>query len=66
MMNKDRQKLALDRPATYQTKAPGQADETWSDWAERVAAADEPAAGWAVAFKAQGALLSSWESHDSR
>jgi len=51
MMSKDRQKLALDRPATYQTKAPGQADETWSDWAERVAAADEPDADWAVALE---------------
>ena len=31
-MKKDRQKLTLDRPATYQIKVPGELDESWSDW----------------------------------
>jgi hypothetical protein len=29
---KVRQKITLDRPATYQIKVPGELDETWSDW----------------------------------
>jgi hypothetical protein len=33
MMNQARQKLTLDRPATYQIKVPGQIGESWSDWA---------------------------------
>ena len=32
-MKKRRQKLTLDRPATYQIKVPGHLDERWSDWA---------------------------------
>ena len=32
MMRKAKQKLTLDRPATYQTKVPGVLDERWSDW----------------------------------
>ena len=32
MTKKDRQKLTLDRPATYQIKVPGHLDERWSDW----------------------------------
>ena len=28
-----KQKLTLDRPATYQIKVPGHLDESWSDWA---------------------------------
>jgi len=32
MMKKDKQKLTLDRPATYQIKVPGVLDERWSDW----------------------------------
>jgi len=32
-MRKDRQKLTLDRPATYQIKVPGHLDERWSEWA---------------------------------
>ena len=28
-----KQKLTLDRPATYQIKVPGHLDERWSDWA---------------------------------
>jgi hypothetical protein len=31
-MKKVRQKLTLDRPATYQIKVPGHLDESWSDW----------------------------------
>ena len=34
MMKKNKQKLTLDRPATYQIKVPGKFDESWSDWAE--------------------------------
>ena len=33
IMNKVKQKLSLDRPATYQIKVPGELDESWSDWA---------------------------------
>jgi hypothetical protein len=32
MMNKPRQKLTLDRPATYQIKVPGYLGKSWSDW----------------------------------
>ena len=32
MKKKDKQKLTLDRPATYQIKVPGQLDEHWSEW----------------------------------
>ena len=28
-----KQKLTLDRPATYKIKVPGHLDESWSDWA---------------------------------
>ena len=31
-MKKNKQKLTLDRPATYQIKVPGHLDESWSDW----------------------------------
>ena len=31
-MKKRKQKLSLDRPATYQIKVPGELDERWSDW----------------------------------
>jgi hypothetical protein len=31
-MKNGRQKLSLDRPATYQIKVPGEFDESWSDW----------------------------------
>jgi hypothetical protein len=30
---KPKQKLVLDRPATYQIKVPGHIGESWSDWA---------------------------------
>jgi len=33
MMKEVKQKLTLDRPATYQIKVPGRLDERWSDWA---------------------------------
>jgi len=33
MVNKDRPKLTLDRPATYRIKVPGELDASWSDWA---------------------------------
>jgi hypothetical protein len=32
MMKDVKQKLTLDRPATYQIKVPGHLDENWSDW----------------------------------
>ncbi len=31
-MKEVKQKLTLDRPATYQIKVPGHIDESWSDW----------------------------------
>jgi hypothetical protein len=33
MMKKAKQKLTLDRPATYHIKVPGHLGESWSDWA---------------------------------
>jgi hypothetical protein len=32
MMRALKQKLTLDRPATYQIQVPGELDESWSDW----------------------------------
>jgi hypothetical protein len=32
MTKNNKQKLTLDRPATYQIKVPGQLDRRWSDW----------------------------------
>jgi len=29
---KNKQKLTLDRPVTYQIKVPGHLDERWTDW----------------------------------
>ena len=31
-MKEIKQKLNLDRPATYQIKVPGHLDESWSEW----------------------------------
>jgi hypothetical protein len=31
-MREDKQKLTLDRPATYQIRVPGELDESWADW----------------------------------
>lgn len=31
-MKKDKQKLTLDRPVTYQIKVPGALDKKWLDW----------------------------------
>jgi hypothetical protein len=36
MMKDTKQKLTLDRPATYRIKVPGHLDESWSDWAGRM------------------------------
>jgi hypothetical protein len=32
MMKKDKKKLTLDRPVTYQIKVPGALDKKWLDW----------------------------------
>jgi hypothetical protein len=32
MTRKDKLRLTLDRPATYQIKVPGEPGERWSDW----------------------------------
>jgi hypothetical protein len=40
-MKKVKQKLTLDRPATYQIKVPGELDARWSDWAGGMAIAVE-------------------------
>jgi hypothetical protein len=42
-MVKARQKVTLDRPATYQIKVPGELDETWSDWVGGMTIAEESA-----------------------
>jgi hypothetical protein len=34
MENTERQKLTLDRPATYQIKVPVEIDRRWADWVE--------------------------------
>ncbi|MGB3715825.1 MAG: hypothetical protein WA996_15470 [Candidatus Promineifilaceae bacterium] len=36
MMKEVKQKLTLDRPATYQIKVPGHLDESWADWDRRM------------------------------
>jgi hypothetical protein len=36
MMSDGKQKLTLDKPATYQIKVPGHLDESWADWAGRM------------------------------
>ena len=36
MMKGPVRKLTLDRPATYQIKVPGQLDESWTEWDERM------------------------------
>ena len=33
MIKDVKQKLTLDRPATYQIQVPGELDASWSDWA---------------------------------
>jgi hypothetical protein len=33
MIENSKQKLTLDRPATYQIKVPGHLNESWSQWA---------------------------------
>ena len=35
-MKKVKQKLTLDRPATYQIKVPGHLGASWSDWAGKM------------------------------
>ena len=45
MMKKRKQKLSLDRPATYQIKVPGHLDESWSEWA----------GGMAITVESEGA-----------
>ena len=40
-MKQVRQKLTLDRPATYQIQVPGELDENWSDWVESMTIAVE-------------------------
>ena len=35
-MKKVKQKLTLDRPATYQIKVPGHLDESWTEWNGRM------------------------------
>lgn len=35
-MKRDKQKLTLSRPITYQIKVPGHLDESWVDWGGRM------------------------------
>jgi len=37
MMKKGKQRLTLDRPATYQIKVQGKLDENWPHWAGEMA-----------------------------
>lgn len=41
MVEKRRQKLTLDRRATYQIKVPGYIGESWSDWIQGMTIAVE-------------------------
>ena len=41
MMKKVKQKLTLDRPATYQIKVPGHLDQSWSEWARKLTITEE-------------------------
>ena len=36
MMSDVKQKLTLDKPATYQIKVPGHLDKSWSEWIGRM------------------------------
>ncbi len=36
MANRNKQKLTLDRPVTYQIKVPGELGESWSVWDEEI------------------------------
>jgi hypothetical protein len=40
-MRKDKPKLTLSRPITYQIKVPGHLDERWADWGGRMTLAVE-------------------------
>jgi hypothetical protein len=40
-MKGNKQKLTLDRPATYQIKVPGELDESWTDWDGKMTVAVE-------------------------
>ena len=48
-MNEYKQKLTLDRPATYQIKVPGELDESWSDWySDLMIVFEQDSNGWLV------------------
>ena len=62
MKKKDKQKLTLDRPATYQIRVPGHLGESWSEWDERMTVAvenegDDPPATTLTGTVDQTALL---------
>ena len=40
-MNKNKQRITLDRPVTYQIKVPGHLDPSWSEWAVGITVAVE-------------------------
>jgi hypothetical protein len=40
-MNKNRQRITLDRTVTYQIKVPGHLDPSWSEWAGGITVAVE-------------------------
>ena len=40
-MKGNKQKLTLERPATYQIKVPGELDESWTDWDGKMTVAVE-------------------------
>ena len=40
-MKETKQKLTLDRPATYQIKVPGHLDQSWSEWTRKLTITEE-------------------------
>lgn len=47
-MGNVREKLTLDRPATYEIRVPGQPDESWLQWNERMIVKVEGDEDWMV------------------
>lgn len=41
-MNAVSRKLTMDRPETYEIKVPGELDESWSEWTDRMTITSDP------------------------
>lgn len=48
MNKKNKQKLSLTRPATYQIKVPGYLDQVWSDWSREIVVTTKEEGGFTV------------------